>query len=431
MQLSKTSITIVIAVTLMSLIGLVAIQVHWLNKSVETNRQIFRQKMDLATNMAGEMFRKNGNAPYELHQAIISGATDKKTIDRIVSEAIDSSFIQCNIPLTYTYGVYEHTDHDGNRLLAGNTDEVLLNNSVCNANDGREFGWTRLTCSMGYGNDNNYHLAIFPSFSAFIFNEVKGTLITSVIFILLILAGFFYTIITIKRQKRLSEIKNDFINNLTHEFKTPIFSIGLASSALRKTVNTDEKEKVESYLDVIDHEGERLKNQVDKILQLSLLNSRKFTLEKKKINLRPIIENVIESFEMLIRQKNGVIKFKSNIDNIYVQGDEVHLTNAIYNLIDNAIKYTDKSPEIDVTAHLTPDNIAIAVKDNGLGIKKEKQKSIFDKFYRISTGNIHNVKGFGIGLSYVKEIIEAHQGIISLESKWGEGSTFTVNLPAL
>ncbi|MDY8135190.1 HAMP domain-containing sensor histidine kinase [Aquimarina sp. 2201CG5-10] len=431
MYLNKRVITAVIVATLLSLVGLIIIQVHWINKSIETNRQVFQQKIDLAANITGELFRKDHKAPMAIHNAIVSSDPDEEKIDQIITQFIDSSFEQCNLPLTYTYGIYKHGSGQNNIYLAGNTDQEIIDLSQCSKKEDRNYGWTRLTCSMGYGEHNSYHLAIFPSFNSYIFSEIKGTLLTSILFILLILFGFFYTIITIRKQKRLSEVKNDFINNLTHEFKTPIFSISLASSALRKSVGTNEPDKILSYVDVIDHEGDRLKNQVDKILELSLLDSKKYTVDKKKIDLISIIKNVIDSFEMLLKQKNGTIQYRSNTKEVEVVGDEIHITNAFYNLVDNAIKYTNRDPIILIDIETSADCISVSFQDNGTGIKKEQQKLIFDKFHRVTKGNIHNVKGFGIGLSYVKEIVEAHRGSITLNSKLGKGSTFIINLPLL
>ena len=432
MLLNKRTITTVVIITLLSLVGLICIQVYWINKSIRTNSQVFQQKIDMATTITGELFRKDPYAAHEIHLAIISDTPDEEKIQTIVSKFIDSSFIKCNLPLNYTFGIYQHDHNHGNTLVAGNAAETVLHHSQCSERaQERNFGWSTLTCSSGYNYKNNYNLAIFPSFNAYIFDQIKGTLFTSILFILLILSGFLYTIITIRKQKRLSDIKNDFINNLTHEFKTPIFSIGLASSALRKSIQTEKQDKVLSYIDVIDNEGDRLKNQVDKILQLSLLNANKFTVEKKEMNIKETIEKVIDSFDMLLRQKRGEVRYQSQDEDIFVKGDEIHLMNVFYNLIDNAIKYTHNHPLIKITTQTWKEYISISFEDNGIGIKKEQQKMIFDKFHRVTNGNIHNVKGFGIGLSYVKEIVDAHQGNITLESKLGKGSVFTINLPVL
>ncbi|MBQ4819908.1 HAMP domain-containing sensor histidine kinase [Aquimarina sp. MMG016] len=429
MPLNKRTITAVVIITLLSLVGLICIQVYWINKSIRTNSQVFQQKVDMATTITGELFRKDPFAASEIHQAIINNKDEEK-VKSIISKFIDSSFARCNLPLNYTFGIYKHGSNHSNTLVAGDATELVINNSHCsNRNETRTFGFSKLTCNVRDLQGNDYQLAIFPSFNAYVFDQIKGTLFTSIVFILFILSGFLYTIITIRRQKRLSDIKNDFINNLTHEFKTPIFSIGLASGALRKSMNTEEQGKMMSYVDVIDNEGKRLKNQVDKILQLSLLNANKFAIDKKRVNLKTTIDKVVDSFEMLLTQHSGKVQYQAQDEEIFVNGDEIHLMNVFYNLIDNAIKYTHNHPLIKITAQKWQEYVSISFEDNGIGIKKEQQKMIFDKFHRVTHGNIHNVKGFGIGLSYVKEIVDAHQGNITLESKLGRGSIFTVNLP--
>jgi len=431
MKLNKIRISVVIVLTLVSLVGLVVIQVHWLNKSIDTNRHIFKQKTDSATELIGKIYREDHDMIYEIHNAITSTSQDDDyIINAFLSKIIDSSFTNFNLPLNYTYGIYAHTDNDLNVFVYGNTLETHINHR----SENRTFSWTQLACNIRERKDNNYHLAIFPSsYDTYVFDQIKGSLFTSVLFILLVLFGFFYTLITIKKQKRLSDIKNDFINNLTHEFKTPIFSIKLAASALKKQISLSDKSQntMTNYIDVIDHEGERLKDQVDRILQLSLLNTDTFKLDKQETEINSLTQNVIDSFQILLIEKRGSISFVPSNTPITISVDKVHLSNVIYNLIDNAIKYNDEKPHIEIAVSSDKSNVFVEIKDNGIGIKTEDQKSIFDKFYRISTGDIHDVKGFGIGLSYVKGVVEAHNGQVTLDSKLEEGSTFVIKLPLL
>ncbi len=260
-------------------------------------------------------------------------------------------------------------------------------------------------------------------------STVKDSLITSLLFITLLIACFSYTVVTINKQKKLSAIKNDFINNLTHEFKTPIFSIDLASGMLSKSNEIKASNKLLKYVDVIGAEGKRLKSQVDKVLQMALVDSGNFKLEKKKLDLHLLLKVVAKNFQLLINDRKGELRLDFEADKPILFADETHLKNIIYNLLDNAQKYTQGPPNIVVTTSNTEEGLMISIRDNGIGISKEVQKFVFDKFYRVSSGNVHNVKGFGLGLSYVKGVIEAHKGKIDLYSKPNNGSIFTLQIP--
>lgn len=252
---------------------------------------------------------------------------------------------------------------------------------------------------------------------------------TSLLLLLILIVAFSYTVITINKQKKLSDLKNDFINNLTHEFKTPIFSISLASGLLRKSQEVKKSDRLLKYTELIDNEGKRLKSQVDKILQMALIDSGNFKLEKKPLNLHELIEKVSRSFELIINEQKGDLTLDLQAGNPAIFADETHLNNIIYNLLDNAVKYTEVEPKIVVTTKSSNKGIELVIKDNGIGMSDHVQKFIFDKFYRAGSGDLHNVKGFGLGLSYVKSVIEAHNGKIGLKSKKNEGSEFNIYLP--
>ncbi|MEM7087821.1 MAG: HAMP domain-containing sensor histidine kinase [Bacteroidota bacterium] len=421
----------IVVVMLISLIGLAIMQLGWLNKAIETNRQLFKQKIDLVAQRAGDIYRNDTEIPSLVHTAIVNNSSTEM-IDRELNKIIDLSFREFNINLDYDFGIYKHQENNRSRqiLVAGNVDIDKSPSFSCIQNVNEEYGWASLTCNQGYGRDNAYHLAIFPSYNDFIINEVKGTLFTTILFILFILFGFYYMLRIINKQKKISEIKNDFINNLSHEFKTPIFSISLASKALRKSRSTTESENFESYIDVIDSEGLRLKNQVDKILQLSLLDSEKFYLNKKEVNIHEQLKSISDNFKLILKEKNGRVEFDFKATNSIIQADEVHLKNVWYNLIDNAIKYNDRSPKVVIkTLDSNEDTIEVVFEDNGIGMSAKQCELIFDKFYRIPTGNIHKADGFGVGLSYVKGIIERHKGKIMVSSEKNKGSVFKIILP--
>lgn len=272
--------------------------------------------------------------------------------------------------------------------------------------------------SVQFPNQQNYLLQ-----TLWIMLGVSGMVIMILIF------AFYYTIATISRQKKLSEIKNDFISNMTHEFKTPISTISLAAEMLNDDSVAKTPEKQQRFLKMIRDENKRLSILVESILQTSILDKGEFKLKRSDVDVHDIINQAIQNTQLLIDQRQGIItKQLGSIKNI-INADKVHLTNIIFNLIDNAVKYTRESPNIAVFTKDSINGIEISVKDKGIGISKENQKKIFDKFYRVPTGNVHNVKGFGLGLSYVLAVVQKHNGTIHVESEPGKGSTFKIVMP--
>jgi two-component system phosphate regulon sensor histidine kinase PhoR len=274
-----------------------------------------------------------------------------------------------------------------------------------------------------------YLIVVFPSQKGYVFRQMWPFLITSVIVILILILSFYYITANNLKQKKLSEIKNDFISNMTHEFKTPISTISLASEMLSDNSITQTPEKQSRFLKMIRDENKRLSVLVESILQTSILDKGEFKLKLSEVDVHEIINTAINNTQLLIDQRNGIIHTHLNAAKFNLQADRVHLTNIIFNLIDNAIKYSSSTPEISITTFNTAEGIMIQVKDNGIGISKENQRKIFDKFYRVPTGNVHNVKGFGLGLSYVLAVVMKHNGTISVNSEVGKGSTFNVHLP--
>jgi two-component system phosphate regulon sensor histidine kinase PhoR len=269
----------------------------------------------------------------------------------------------------------------------------------------------------------------FPRKASFLLRSLGFMGVSSIVLTLVIILSFSLTIYIIFRQKRLSEIKNDFVSNMTHELKTPISTISLASQMLNdKTIPTESK-NYDNISRIIRDESKRLGYQVEKVLQMAIFEQGRIKLKKKKTDINELINNVITNFTLQIENKNGGIEANLDAGNAVLHADNVHFTNMISNLVDNAIKYSGEEPEIMVSTHNHNGNLVIRVKDNGIGIKKEDQRRIFEKFYRVPTGNIHNVKGFGLGLSYVKKIAEEHHGSVSLKSDPGMGTEFEISIP--
>ena len=253
--------------------------------------------------------------------------------------------------------------------------------------------------------------------------------ISTFLLTLIIIFSFSVTILIIFRQKRLSEIKSDFVSNMTHELKTPISTISLAAQMLNDKSIPVERKNLGYLGGVIADESKRLGLQVEKVLQMAIFEKTKLKLKLKDIDLHQIIDKVASNFSIQLDNAGGKLQCELTASSPTIYADEIHITNVIINLLDNALKYRNGHPSIILTTQTATNGIIISVKDNGIGISRDNLKRIFDQFYRVPTGNIHNVKGFGLGLSYVKKITEAHGGKIWVESTMGEGSVFSIYLP--
>jgi two-component system phosphate regulon sensor histidine kinase PhoR len=253
---------------------------------------------------------------------------------------------------------------------------------------------------------------------------------SSLLFILIIMISFLWMIRSFLEQKKLSEMKTDFINNMTHEFKTPIATISLASEALKDADVHKSASRLERLATVISDENKRLEAQVERVLQMARLERGEFKLSREPVDLHATIEHAVENVSLLLAEKGGQLQTSLEATQPVLQADKVHLTNIIYNLLDNAIKYSDGQVDVRVRTFNDNGRLMVEIDDKGIGMTQEQQKRVFEKFYRVPTGNVHNVKGFGLGLSYVKTMSEAHGGSVSVCSTPGKGSTFTVVLPA-
>jgi two-component system phosphate regulon sensor histidine kinase PhoR len=253
--------------------------------------------------------------------------------------------------------------------------------------------------------------------------------VSSGVLVLIIVLCFGYSIRIIIQQKKLSSMKNDFINNMTHEFKTPIATVSLATEALQdKDVSQSDDMRIR-YIKMIQDENRRLGTQVERVLQIAAIEKQDLNLNLEQLNIHELIQSLIENMKIQIESRGGRITAILSAAICEVKGDETHVTNCIMNLLDNANKYSAESPNIIVRTESHQNQLSITVQDHGIGMSKETQKHVFEKFYRLPTGNRHDVKGFGLGLSYVKSMIEAHSGTVGVESTIGKGSKFTINLP--
>jgi len=275
----------------------------------------------------------------------------------------------------------------------------------------------------------NYLFVYFPGKKTHLYKSILLLLGFSIFFTLIIIITFAITIYTIQKQKKISEIKSDFINNMTHEFKTPIATISLAVDSINNKKVIEKPKNIKYFTGIIKEENQRMNSQVENILQMSLIEKDDLELNLKYSDIHNLINKAIKNISLQIEKNNGKIITNLEAENYFCKVDEIHFTNILYNLMDNANKYCDKIPEITISTRNAEKGIIISVKDNGIGMNSETQNKVFEKFFRVSKGNIHNVKGFGLGLSYVKAMINSFYGKINVKSEIGKGSSFEIYLP--
>jgi len=368
-----------------------------------TNKSIFVE------NIVNSLTRKEINLDKRI---------DKKNLEAIIKRVFKNN----NIDQQYEYAVIKENDKEFFKSAGCNlsshpkTYEKLLFSDDQLANDIL---------------DNNYTLLIYFPNANSNFESLPAIIITSIVLTLIILGIFILTTYIILRQKRLSEIKNDFINNMTHELKTPISTISLASQMLKDSSISDKDKNYTQISSIIEDESKRLGFHVEKVLQMAIIDKNGVDLKCKKISVHELMEQMVNHFNLKINESKGVLNQSYTATRDEVYADELHLSNVFTNLLDNALKYSKEQPAIEVSTRNLNGHIVISIKDNGIGIKKENQKKIFEKFYRVPTGNIHDVKGFGLGLSYVKKVVEQHKGHIHLISESGKGSEFEIYIPLM
>jgi two-component system phosphate regulon sensor histidine kinase PhoR len=372
--------------------------------TVEEKFQKTKDKAGLMKDVFADFMRGERNIFERLNQTMVDTLLKKELVNRGIS-------------IPFEYGV-KNNDKMMFTSYALNYDPSLLDKAYN----------VRLFPNDSHP-QNQYLYVYFVGKKGFIMNNMWSVFGSSFLLILVV-GGIFYTsMATIMRQKKLSVIKNDFINNMTHEFKTPISTISLAIQVLKDKSIAKDADKSERYLGIIQNENHRLGTQVEKVLQMAQLDKGDVQMSFTEVNVHEIIEQVLANIGVQIEQKNGVVDLEIDAENDQVWADEVHLTNIIYNLLDNANKYSPDKPEITITTTNKPEGLSIKITDKGIGMSKEQLDKIFDKFYRVPTGNVHDIKGFGLGLSYVKKMVDWHNGSINVSSKLNEGTTFEVILP--
>jgi len=433
MVFSPQKIYLVIALTLLALVGILVVQFFWVDAAVDAEKSQFDREFsviaqDLRSDIESDSLLQKPILTYISEapgQHPDSLSEEKNAFKAHLRTTIDSVFNRNKMDIEYEFGLVLH--EPGCRDGAEQEEVLFSTMSAQNSDPILNTKYKTCNCVL---NDQAHINFYFPNKSFFIAKQIGWMLGLSILCILIVVGCFVFTIMTIRRQKRLAEMKNDFINNMTHEFKTPIFSISLASKAIRKIEEIQESPKLKKYLNLIDDENKRLKDQVNKVLQMALVDASESRLNKEEVDIHRVIKDVASSFDLKLEEQGGAINFQLNADKHLIKADETHLSNIFRSLIDNAIKYSEEQPEIVISTRDKEDGVCFSIADNGIGMDSQTQEHIFDKFYRAQSGDRHDVKGFGLGLSYVKNIVEAHQGWIKLKSKVNKGSTFTIFLPA-
>lgn len=368
------------------------------------------------TSQPVEVFEEviSGFLKFDLYESITK-RINKRTLDSLIHAELEARGIKTE----YEFAVFNAFDQP----VISSTSDLKTIEAI------NDLGYHIRLFPNDLFQEMNYLKVFFPKQRGYLIETMWEMLATASIFILIIILAFAYTIRTIFWQKKVSEIKNDFINNMTHELKTPISTISLACEALADPDMDKSQQKVDRFVGMIRDENKRLGVLVENVLRSAILDRGELNLNIQLFDIHALIDEVIKNMDIQLTRKNGTVKTTFLAANSNVQGDRVHLTNVIYNLIDNALKYTPENPIIEISTRNISLGVEISVKDNGIGISRENQKKIFDKLYRVPTGDIHNVKGFGLGLSYVQAIIDKHNGKIVVESELKKGSTFNIYIP--
>ena len=423
--MKRKTILITVLVTTLALMGVIITQYFWVKNAIALRKEQFDQTVNIGLKRVVNQLTMIQNDTSIIRNYCLASSKDFslqsqyiRSIDPpLLDSLVKTEFGNLDVDQEYYYGIFGETE---NEFLLGQfkgfEDKILQSEHI-------------LAVSCIFQKDQ-YTLGIyFPNQPKFVLQSMKLYILLSAFFILVTIASFWFVIHSLFKQKKLSEIKADFVNNMTHEFKTPISTISVASEMLMKENVYENPEKLLKYAHIIFDENARLKNQVEKVLQVAILDRGDYKLRFKEIDVHEILQVLIDNFQMIISKNKGTVFSRLNAANSFIEADRSHFTNVLHNLLDNAEKYSREVPEITVSTWSNPSGIFICIEDKGIGMANEHLQHIFKKFHRIPTGDVHDVKGFGIGLFYVKTIVEAHGGTIKVSSEPGKGSKFTVFFP--
>ena len=377
---------------------------------VTSNEQSFEKvlNMDKLQKATFETQYKSEIKNTPIHQRVTS-----LDIQNLLSKKLKED----NIDIDFEFAIFH--DNIGTKIQSKNFDQSLI-------------PLLGVPIFLDDNDESDFMLFInFPERKKFIISSVIVVTLLAMLFTLIIIIAYTSALYQLIKQRKISQMKSAFINNMTHEFKTPIATINLALDAIRNPKIISDKEKVLRYLQIIKEENKRMNAQVENVLRISQLQKKQLNISKDRYKLHDLIEDAITHVELIVEDRKGYIKTHFNADKSSVLANQTYFTNVIVNVLDNAVKYSNEAPQIDVYTENVGNNILLSIKDHGKGMNKAVQKRIFEEFYREYTGNVHNVKGHGLGLSNVKRIVDNHQGMVSVESVKGQGSTFIIKLPLI
>lgn len=422
--MSNKTLRVTFVLSVVCAIMMIAMQFLWIKKAYQLEKNIFNTHATIALkNVAIQLLRMNDNN--STVDSIVTQVSEKyytvQVNDRIDSTALEyllrRELLAQQIKTDFEYSVYDCQ-----------SEKVRYGKYISYSNNDKEEEVVKTLFPKKKG-ENNYFGVHFPQLDTFLTKEMSNWFIsTFVLFLFMLILA--YAIFIIFRQKRLSEIQKDFVNNMTHEFKTPLATIKLSSEVLKNPNIINNPARLLNYATIINNETEHLTNQVERVLQMAKSGKNVMNLNKENVDLEQLMDDIIDkTYKPLLRSRGGDIVVKMNSTPISFYVDKMHIKNVINNLLENAIKYCNNIPLINVTCDEKNDVVTICVKDNGIGISKENLKHVFDKFFRVSTGNLHDVKGFGLGLNYVKLICKQHGGEIKVTSELEKGSEFCIFIP--
>ncbi len=419
--MSRSTLRIIIILAAISIVGITFTQVYWVRKALEVREnQFYRDVNSSLGNVARKIFEIN-QTPSSANNPVNQVSSNYFTV--MINGPIDASLLEFllktefekkNVTADFEYGIYDCSEKC---MVGGNYISPKKGKTVANFPQAPQLK-----------NDGYYFAVIFPSIEANLISQMGIWGFSSAV-LLVVIFFFVYTLLVILKQRRLSEVQKDFINNMTHEFKTPISTIAISAEVLKNPNIIHTPERLLNYVTIIQNENHRLKQQVERVLQMARLDKEDIGLKKEQVDIHELICEAVKNITPSLQSRNGKINLDLNAMHNMVSVDRLHFTNVFYNLLDNAIKYNQSAPEIMIRTRVENKLLLISVSDNGIGISAENHKKVFHKFYRVPTGNIHDVKGFGIGLNYVKLIVEKHEGKVSLQSNSDTGCTFTIEIP--
>ena len=419
--MSRRTIIITILLALISLVIIIAGQVFWVRKAYALQEEQFNKRVFVALSEVVKQIHiiNKDSAQADPVEQMTSNYFIANINDTpqpyLLENLIKSEFIKSDLREDFEYGIYDCF-----------TDSIVFGSKVSWNDSLQTQPAKRIQNLKDFQSDGHYFGVLFPNKTAFIILQLDFWMYSSIV-ILLIIIFFSYTIFVMLRQKKLTDIRTDFVNNMTHELKTPISTIGLSAEAISQTAVQEDKSRLNQYINIIKSENGRLKTQVERVLQIASLTPKKVQLKNDRMDIHELLKTASETFQIQAADKEGELTFMPGAEHYHVKGDVVHITNVIHNLLDNAIKYAEGRPLVKVRTFNDADlNLLVEVADNGVGIGRQHQKMIFEKFYRVPTGDLHSVRGFGLGLFYVKTVLKAHKANIKVHSEPGKGSTFTL-----